>query len=71
MKDLKLAIPQFEHMINRESNPMVLMAIVDALGRMSHPEAIELLRKLSNHTYPIIRSRVRYILDKKLRMPTS
>lgn len=71
MKDLKLALPQFEHMINKESNPMVLMAIVDALGRMSHPEAIELLRKLSNHTYPIIRSRARYILDRKLRMLTS
>jgi hypothetical protein len=71
MKDLKLALPQLEHMINKESNPMVLMAIVDALGRMSHPEAIELLRKLSNHTYPIIRSRARYILGKKLRMSTS
>jgi hypothetical protein len=65
MKDLISALPQLEHMANKESNPMLLMAIVDALGRMSHPEAIELLRKLSNHTYPVIRSRARYMLDKK------
>ncbi len=57
MKDLKLAIPQLEHTINKESSPIVLMAMVDALGRMSHPEAIEILRRLSNHTYPVIRSR--------------
>jgi hypothetical protein len=65
MKDLISALPQLEHMANKESNPMLLMAIVDALGRMSHVEAIELLRKLSNHTYPVIRSRARYVLDKK------
>jgi hypothetical protein len=65
MKNLISALPQLEHMANKESNPMLLMAIVDALGRMSHPEAIELLRKLSNHTYPVIRSRARYMLDKK------
>jgi len=65
MKNLISALPQLEHMANKESNPMLLMAIVDALGRMSHPEAIELLRKLTHHTYPVIRSRARYVLDKK------
>ena len=65
MKNLISALPQLEHMANKESNPMLLMAIVDALGRMSHVEALELLRKLSHHTYPVIRSRARYVLDKK------
>ncbi|WP_304092325.1 HEAT repeat domain-containing protein [Hydrogenobacter thermophilus] len=66
VKDLKEALPQLEYMINKESNPMLLMAVVDALAKMSHPEALDLLRKLAHHTYPIIRSRAKYALEKKL-----
>lgn len=66
IKNLASALPQLEHMAGKESNPMLLLAIVDALGKMSHVEALELLRKLSYHPYPIVRSRVRYILDRKL-----
>ncbi|RMH03117.1 MAG: zinc ribbon domain-containing protein [Aquificota bacterium] len=65
-KDLKEAIPQLEHMVNRESNPILLMAIVDALARMSHPEAMELLRKLAHHRYPIVRSRAKGVLEKRI-----
>ncbi len=66
IKDLASAIPQLEYMANKESNPILLMAIVDALGKMSHVEALELLRKLSHHPYPIVRSRAKYILERKI-----
>ncbi|MEZ0360634.1 MAG: HEAT repeat domain-containing protein [Hydrogenobacter sp.] len=67
MKNLKEALPQFEYMAKRESNPILLLAIVDALAKMTHPEALELLRKLSYHSYPLIRSRARHTLEKFIR----
>ena len=66
MKDLASALPQLEYMVNKESNPIVLMAIVDALSKMSHVAALELLRKLFYHTYPIVRSRARQVLERKI-----
>lgn len=67
MKNLKEAIPQLEYMAKRESNPILLLAIVDTLAKMTHPEALELLRHLSYHNYPLIRSRARQALEKFIR----
>lgn len=67
MKNLKEAIPHLENMVNKESNPTVLMNIVDALARMTHPEALELLRKLALHRYPIVSSRAKQALEKLLK----
>jgi len=64
MKNLKEAIPQLEHMISKESNPIVLVQIVDALARMTHPEALELLLKLALHRYPLVRSKAMQALAK-------
>jgi len=64
MKNLKEAIPQLENMINKETNPIVLMHIVDALARMSHPEALELLSKLALHRYSLVRSRAKQALER-------
>lgn len=66
MKNLKEAIPQLEIMAVKESNPIVLTAIVDALSKMNCPEAIDVLRKLSQHPYAIVRSRAKLVLEKKL-----
>jgi len=64
MKNLKEAIPHLERMINKETNPIVLMQIVDALAKMTHSEALELLRKLALHRYPLVRSKAMQALEK-------
>ncbi len=66
-KDLELAIPHLEVMINKETDPLILMEIADALSRMSSSQALELLRALSQHKYPVVRSRAMMHLHKKLR----
>ncbi|MFN3976292.1 MAG: HEAT repeat domain-containing protein [Aquificaceae bacterium] len=65
-KDLELAIPHLEVMINKEADPFILMEIADALSRMSSPQALELLRALSQHKYPMVRSRAMMHLKSKL-----
>lgn len=66
-KDLEMALPHLELMIIRETDPIILMEIADALSRMSSPEATRLLRELSQHRYPVVRSRALMHLSKKLR----
>ncbi|MFN3598700.1 MAG: HEAT repeat domain-containing protein [Aquificaceae bacterium] len=65
-KDLEIALPHFEVMISRETDPIVLMEIVDALSRMSSPKAFELLRSLAQHPYPVVRSRAVMHLQRRL-----
>ncbi len=65
-KDLAMALPHLEHMVRREADPIVLMALADALIKMSHPEALETLRILANHRYPVVRSRAKALLERKL-----
>jgi hypothetical protein len=65
-KDLELALPHFELMVNRETDPIILMEIADALSRMSSPEATNLLRKLAQHRYPVVRSRAIMHLQKRI-----
>ncbi|MCS6998405.1 MAG: HEAT repeat domain-containing protein [Aquificaceae bacterium] len=66
-KDLEVAIPHLEIMIARETDPLVLMEVADALSRMSSPEATRLLRMLAQHQYPVVRSRANLHLRKRLR----
>jgi hypothetical protein len=66
-KDLEMAIPHLEVMINKETDPIILMEIADALSRMTSPQAIGLLRVLSQHQYPVVRSRAMLHLQKRLR----
>lgn len=66
-KDLEMAIPHMELMISKETDPLVLMEIADALSRMKSPEAIRLLRQLATHRYAVVRSRALMHLQKKLR----
>lgn len=66
-KDLEMALPHLEIMINRETDPIILMEIADALSRMSSPEAVRLLRELAKHRYPVVRSRANMHLHKRLR----
>ncbi|MCW4573618.1 HEAT repeat-containing protein [Venenivibrio stagnispumantis] len=68
MKNLKEAIPYIENMINKETNPVVLMQIVDTLAMMSHPEALELLHKLTMHRYPTVSSKAKQALKKLLKL---
>ncbi len=69
-KDLEIALPHFELMISRETDPLILMEIADALVRMSSPEAIRLLRELAQHRYPVVRSRALMHLQRKLKNAT-
>ncbi|MCY0866377.1 MAG: HEAT repeat domain-containing protein [Aquificaceae bacterium] len=66
-KDLEMAIPHLEVMISKETDPIILMEIADALSRMTSPQAIGLLRALSQHRYPVVRSRAMLHLQKRLR----
>ena len=66
-KDLELAIPHLEIMIGKETDPIILMEIADALSRMTTPKALELLRILSQHRYPVVRSRAMMHLNRKIR----
>lgn len=65
-KSLELALPHIELMISRETDPLVLMEIADALSRMSSPEATRLLRQLALHRYAVVRSRALMHLQRKL-----
>ncbi|MCX8075467.1 MAG: HEAT repeat domain-containing protein [Aquificaceae bacterium] len=66
-KDLEIAIPHLEVMIARETDPLVLMEIADALSRMSSSKAVELLRSLAQHPYTVVRSRANMHLYKRLK----
>lgn len=66
-KDLDIALPHMELMINRETDPILLMEIADALSRMSSPEALRLLRQLALHRYAVVRSRANMYLQRRLR----
>ncbi|MDW8097079.1 MAG: hypothetical protein RMI44_02980 [Aquificaceae bacterium] len=66
-KDLEIALPHLELMASRETDPLILMEIADALSRMSSSEAMNLLRLLAQHQYPVVRSRANMHLQKKLR----
>ncbi len=70
-KDLEIAMPHLELMISRETDPIILMEIADALSRMSSPEAIRLLRELTQHRYPVVRSRALMHLQRKLKNATN
>ncbi|MDW8067026.1 MAG: HEAT repeat domain-containing protein, partial [Aquificaceae bacterium] len=67
-KDLEIAIPHLEVLIAKETDPLVLLEIADALSRMSSPEAMRLLRTLAQHRYPVVRSRAILHLRKRLKI---
>lgn len=70
-KDLKEAIPHLEVIINKETDPLILMEVVDALSKMTSPEAIRLLRLLAQHRYPIVRSKALIHLNRRLKNATA
>ncbi len=65
-KGLEMALPHLEVMINKETDPIILMEIADALNKMSSPEALRLLRLLAQHRYPVVRSKANIYLYRRL-----
>ncbi len=68
-KNLFAALSELEALIEREENPMVLIEIVDALATIDHPEALDLLRKLAGHRYPLVQKRAQDCLEGKKGKP--
>ncbi|MEN3034112.1 MAG: HEAT repeat domain-containing protein [Aquificaceae bacterium] len=66
-KNLEAALPHLEVMIAKESDPIVLMEIVDTLSRMTSHEAVRLLRIMAQHRYAVVRSRANVYLQKRLK----
>ncbi|MCS7171416.1 MAG: HEAT repeat domain-containing protein [Aquificaceae bacterium] len=66
-KDLEIAIPHLEVMIAKETDPLLLIELADALSRMSSPEAVRLLRAMAQHRYPVVRSRAHLHLQRRLK----
>lgn len=63
IKRLEEAIPYLDIMIDKETDPFVLIEMVDALRKIGTVSVIPLLERLSLHKYAIVRNKARQVLS--------